>query len=133
MAAVTDSLGDMLTRVRNALVVEQETVDIPASKLKVEVARVLKDEGYIKKYTVLSRGVKKILRIELKYGPNKEQIMTHIKRVSKPGRRVYLARKEIPMILNGYGISILTTPKGVMTGRDARVTGVGGEVICEVW
>ncbi|MFA5928151.1 MAG: 30S ribosomal protein S8 [Candidatus Margulisiibacteriota bacterium] len=133
MSAVTDTIGDMLTRIRNAIRVDQENVDITASKIKTEIARILKDEGYIKKYSVLARGPKKILRIELKYGPNQEHVITNLKRVSKPGRRIYLPKSEIPRVLSGYGISIISTSRGMMTGKAARTVGVGGEVLCEVW
>ena len=132
MAIVTDTIGDMLTRIRNANAVEHESVDIPAAKQKVEIARILKEEGFVKKYSVLSRGSKKILRVELKYGAKQEKIINLIKRVSKPGRRIYLAKNDIYRVLNGYGISILSTSRGIMTGEQARKEGVGGEIMCEV-
>lgn len=133
MSAVTDTIGDMLTRIRNASVADHETVDIPSSKIKTEIARILKDEGFIKKYSVLSRGVKKFLRIELKYNDEQESVINSIKRISRPGRRVYLQKSEIPRVVSGYGISILSTSKGIMTGRQARMAGAGGEVLCEVY
>ena len=132
MSALTDTIGDMLTRIRNATVVDHETVDIPASNVKAEIARILKDEGFIKKYSVLSRGVKKYLRIELKYGVDQESVIKKIKRISTPGRRVYVKKSDIPRVMNGFGISIVSTSQGLMTGRQARMAGTGGEVLCEV-
>jgi len=132
MSALTDTVGDMLTRIRNATVVDHETVDIPASNVKAEIARILKDEGFIKKYSVLSRGVKKYLRIELKYGVDQESVIKKIKRISTPGRRVYVKKSDIPRVMNGFGISIVSTSQGLMTGRQARIAGTGGEVLCEV-
>lgn len=132
MSALTDTIGDMLTRIRNATLVEHETVDIPASKVKAEIARILKEEGFIKRFSLLSRGVKKYLRIELKYSESQESVIRTIKRISKPGRRIYVQRDEIPRVLNGFGISILSTSKGLMTGRQARMAGTGGEVLCEI-
>ncbi len=132
MSALTDTIGDMLTRIRNATVVDHETVDIPASNVKAEIARILKDEGFIKKYSILSRGVKKYLRIELKYGVDQESVIKKIKRISTPGRRVYVKKSDIPRVMNGFGISIVSTSQGLMTGRQARMAGTGGEVLCEV-
>ncbi len=131
--SLTDPVADFLTRVRNGLTARQQKVDVPASKLKVELARILKEEGYISNYKVSEEGGKKVLRVYLKYGPNNESAISRVERVSKPGCRVYVGRAEIPRVLGGMGINILTTPRGVMTGRDARKAGVGGEILCEVW
>ncbi len=131
--SLTDPVADFLTRVRNGLTARQQKVDVPASKLKVELARILKEEGYISNYKVSEEGGKKVLRVYLKYGPNNESAISRVERVSKPGCRVYVGRAEIPHVLGGMGINILTTPRGVMTGRDARKAGVGGEILCEVW
>jgi small subunit ribosomal protein S8 len=108
-------------------------VDVPASKLKLEIARILKEEGYISNFKATEEDGHKILRIYLKYGPNNEATMSKLERISKPGCRVYVGRNDIPRVLGGMGINILTTPRGVMTGRDARKQGVGGEVLCEIW
>lgn len=134
---INDPIGDMLTRIRNALMVKQESVVIPHSKLKAEIARVLLEQGYIEKYTVEKdeRGFDFLL-LKLKYfGRRRERrpVITGVKRVSKPGRRVYTKKTDIPWVLSGMGISILTTNKGVMTGQQARRQGVGGEVLCYVW
>jgi len=132
MAVVTDAIGDMLTRIRNAVNIDEEIVDIPSSNLKVEISKVLKEEGFIKKYSVLSRGAKNLLRVELKYGPEGERVISKIKRVSKPGKRVYCTYKNMPRILNGFGIAIVSTCKGIMTSYEARKSRVGGEILCEV-
>jgi len=132
MAAVTDSIADMLTRIRNGIQARHLRVDMPSSKLKVEVARVLKDEGYISNFKVNEEGKKKILRIVLRYGADGENVITTIDRVSRPGRRVYAGAREIPKVQGGLGVNILTTPRGVMTGKQARRTGVGGEILCIV-
>jgi small subunit ribosomal protein S8 len=124
---MTDPISDMLTRVRNAIAARHTKVDVPASRLKVEIARILKEEGYITNYTF------RTLRIFLRYGPKGESVISHIKRVSLPSRRVYLPGKEIPKVLGGLGISILTTSQGVMTGKKARQSNIGGEVLCEVY
>ncbi|HKM17997.1 MAG: 30S ribosomal protein S8 [Firmicutes bacterium] len=130
---LTDPIADMLTRIRNANSVKHESVDIPASRIKSELARILKEEGYIRDYKVIEDGSKKTLRIYLKYGPNKEQIITGIKRISKPGLRVYANKDQIPRVLGGLGIAILSTSQGVMTDKLARKSNIGGEVICYVW
>ncbi|MDI9419520.1 MAG: 30S ribosomal protein S8 [Bacillota bacterium] len=130
---LTDPIADMLTRIRNANSVKHESVDIPASRIKSELARILKEEGYIRDYKVIEDGSKKTLRIYLKYGPNKEQIITGIKRISKPGLRVYANKDQIPRVLGGLGIAILSTSQGVMTDKLARKSNIGGEVICFVW
>jgi small subunit ribosomal protein S8 len=133
---INDPIGDMLTRIRNALMVRHETVDIPHSKLKVEIARILKEEGYIEDYTVGDEKPGPIIHIKLKYyGSRRERrpVITNIERISKPGRRIYRARRDLPNVMSGIGIAIVTTPKGVMTAQQARRQRVGGEVLCYVW
>jgi len=129
----SDPIADMLTRVRNAITARHPKVDVPASKLKTEIARILKEEGYIANYKVAEEGVKKVIKIYLKYAPDNSPVITKIERVSRPGCRNYAGKNEIPRVQGGIGISILTTPQGVMTGRRARKEGVGGEVLCKVW
>jgi len=129
MAAVTDSIADMFTRIRNGIQARHQRVDMPSSKLKVEVARILKDEGYISSYKVNEEGKKKVLRIVLRYGSDGENVITTLDRVSRPGRRVYSGAREIPKVQGGLGVNILTTPRGVMTGKQARRSGVGGEIL----
>lgn len=128
----TDVIADMLTRIRNALQARHPKVDVPASRLKTEIARVLKEEGYILNYKVAEEGARKTIKIYLKYHANNQPVISRLERVSRPGRRVYLATDQIKPVLGGLGISIMTTPKGVMTGRQARRLGVGGEVLCVV-
>jgi small subunit ribosomal protein S8 len=123
----------MLTRLRNALGARHPKVDIPASNLKVELARILKEEGYINTYRVADEEGKRVIKLYLKYQPDASPVISRIERVSKPGRRVYAGSKEIPAIIGGMGINVLTTPKGVMTGKKARKEGVGGEILCNVW
>src|SRR6201993_2428061 len=130
---LTDPVADMLTRVRNALQARHQKVDIPASKLKLEIARILKEEGYISNYKATEEEGHKLLRVYLKYGNNNEATISNLARVSSPGCRVYVRRTEIPRVLGGMGINILTTPRGVMTGRQARKEGVGGELLCEIY
>ena len=130
---MTDPIADMLTRVRNALGAKHAKVDIPASNLKIEIARILKEEGYILNYKVIGEGAHRAIRVYLKYGPNGEKIINTIDRVSKPGCRVYVGRDEIPSVLGGLGINIISTSGGLMTGREARRRGVGGEVLCRVY
>lgn len=129
----TDPIADMLTRVRNALKARHQKVDVPASKLKAEVARILKEEGYIVNYKQAEEGSLKTIRIYLKYTPANQPAIAHLERVSRPGCRVYIGSKDVPRVLGGLGINILTTPKGVMTGRAARKEGIGGELLCQVW
>jgi small subunit ribosomal protein S8 len=129
----SDPIADMLTRVRNALIAKHQKVDVPASKLKAEVARILKEEGYIANYKLAEEGSLKLIRLDLKYTPANAPAIAHIERLSRPGCRVYVNSKEIPRVLGGLGINILTTPKGVMTGKTARKEGVGGELLCQVW
>lgn len=130
---VTDPIADMLTRVRNAIALRRRYVVIPASKLKVEIARVLKAEGYIDQYDLTKDRPQPMLRIQLKYTKDNEPVLTALKRVSKPGGRVYTKRQDIPLVLSGMGIAVLSTPKGVMTGHKAHRMGVGGEVLCHIW
>jgi small subunit ribosomal protein S8 len=129
----SDPIADMLTRVRNAIVARHPKVDVPASKLKAEIARILKEEGYIANYKVAEEGVKKVIKIYLKYGPNNSPVITKIERISRPGCRVYVGQSDIPRVQGGLGINIRTTPRGVMTGRHAHKEGVGGEVLCRIW
>lgn len=132
---INDPISDMLTRVRNAIGARQTKVDVPASRLKVEVARILKEEGYITNYSIKTTegSQARTLRIFLRYGPKGESVISHLQRVSKPSRRVYLPSDEIPKVLGGLGINILSTSKGVMTGKAARKAKVGGEVLCLVY
>ncbi len=128
-----DPIADMLTRVRNALQARHAKVDVPASRLKMEIARILKEEGYILNYKMTEEGAKRSIRIYLKYTAVNSPVISRIERISRPGCRVYVGSQEIPRILGGLGINILTTPKGVMSGSSARKEGVGGEVLCQVW
>ncbi len=130
---LTDPVADFLTRIRNSIRARHQKLDVPASKLKSEIARILKEEGYIANFKPTEENGQKVIRVYLKYGPNNEAAIRDLKRVSRPGCRVYLGRDEIRRVQGGLGISIMTTPKGVMTGRQARREGVGGEVLCEVW
>ncbi len=128
----TDPIADMLTRIRNAIGSRHPKVDVPASKLKIEIARILREEGYIINYKVAEEGPRKTIKIYLKYQPNTKPVISQLSRVSRPGCRVYANHTEIPNVLGGLGVNILTTPKGVMTGRDARKQGIGGEVLCQI-
>jgi len=137
---MTDPIADMLTRIRNAVSSRHQRVDLPASKIKAEIARILQDEGYIAGYKLVEEKAvragaagRPLIRLFLKYGPGGERVITGIQRVSRPGRRVYAGRDEVPTVLGGLGVNILTTSRGVMTGRAAQQAGVGGEVICNVW
>ncbi len=132
MSAVSDPVADMLTRMRNGLRARLQRVEMPSSKLRVEVARILKEEGYISNFKVAEEGKKKILRIFLRYDANSQSVITRLERVSTPGRRVYVGAREIPRVLGGLGINILTTPRGVMTGKAARRARVGGEILCNI-
>ncbi|HVY91587.1 MAG TPA: 30S ribosomal protein S8 [Bryobacteraceae bacterium] len=129
----SDPIADMLTRVRNAMVARHPKVDVPASKLKTEIARILKEEGYIANFKVAEEGVKKVIKIYLKYSNDNAPVITKIERVSRPGSRTYAGKDNIPQVQGGLGISILTTAQGVMTGRAARKQGVGGEILCRIW
>lgn len=130
---MTDPIADMLTRIRNALQIERPFVDVPHSKVKAAIADALKREGYIWDFEVLGEGPTTVLRIDLKYGPNGERVIQKIDRVSKPGRRIYTSLRTMPEVLQGLGISILSTPKGVLSNREARKQHVGGEVICTLY
>ena len=130
---MTDPIADMLTRIRNANTVKHETVDVPASNMKKELSRILLEEGFIRGYNVIEDGKQGIIRIQLKYGQSGEKVIQGIKRISKPGMRVYTNAYEVPKVLNGLGISIISTSKGILTDKQARKENVGGEVICYVW
>jgi small subunit ribosomal protein S8 len=130
--AATDPIADMLTRIRNGIHARHERVEMPSSKLKVEIARILKEEGYINNFKVSEEAKKKTLRVMLRYGNDGGSVISTIERVSRPGRRVYVERHQVPRILGGLGVSIVTTPKGVMTGKSARKAGLGGEVLCNI-
>lgn len=130
---MTDPIADMLTRVRNAISANHPRVDVPGSKLKLEVARILKEEGYINNFTTKGEGVKYVIRIFLRYDAKGVSSITHLSRVSRPGRRVYVAATEIPRVLGGYGINIVSTSKGLMSGKRARRERVGGEILAEVY
>lgn len=131
--SMTDPIADMLTRIRNANMVHHEYVDIPASKMKEAIARILLKEGFIRNYKLIEDGKQGILRIYLKYGPNGERVINQLVRVSKPGRRVYVGKDELPRVRGGLGIAIISTSKGIMTSAEAKKLGIGGEVICYVW
>ena len=130
---MTDPIADMLTRIRNGNDAKHDSVDIPASNIKNQLAQILLDEGFVKGYDVIDDGKQGIIRVELKYGKHNEKVISGIKKISKPGLRVYVKNDEIPRVLGGLGIAILSTSKGVMTDKNARKEGVGGEVICYVW
>jgi len=137
---MTDPIADMLTRLRNAVIAKHSRVDVPASRLKVEIARILETEGYIHGFKLVndkpdkgSNFTRQVIRINLKYGPHGEKVISGIERISRPGRRVYFRSGDVPHVLGGLGTSILTTSRGVMTGRAAVQAGVGGEVLCNVW
>jgi len=135
---MTDPIADMLTRIRNAVTAKQTRVDMPSSRLKAEIARILQDEGYIQGFKLLEDaaapgGQTRMLRLFLKYGPHGERLITGVQRISRPGRRVYFGKADVPEVLAGLGTSILTTSRGVMTGRAAVKAGVGGEVLCNIW
>jgi small subunit ribosomal protein S8 len=130
---MTDPIADMLTRVRNGVTAKFEVVDIPFSKIKESIAKILVQEGYVESYKVLEDNKQNILRIHLKYDRGKEGVISKIQRISKPGRRVYVDKEKIPLVLRGYGIAILSTSRGVITDKEARRIQVGGEVICKIW
>ena len=137
---MTDPIADMLTRLRNAVTAKHTRVDMPASKLKAEIARILHDEGYIQGFRLVEEPAEKagrqprqVIRVFLKYGPRGEKLITGVERISRPGRRVYFGCHDVPKVLAGLGTSILTTSRGVMTGRQAVKAGVGGEVLCNIW
>lgn len=129
----SDPIADMLTRIRNALIVHKESVDVPASRFKEEIARILVREGFLNGYEKVEVEGKPVLRLALKYGPRREKVIQHIRRVSRPGRRVYVTAGQVPVVRKGLGMAIISTSKGVLVDREARKLGVGGELICEVW
>jgi small subunit ribosomal protein S8 len=131
--SMTDPIADLLTRIRNAQQARHVAVEIPGSRMKASIVNILRDEGYIDNFVEDTRDERAILRIHLKYGHGGERAITGIERVSRPGRRVYCGKDEIPKVLNGLGITILSTPKGILTGTTCRKLGVGGEVLCNVW
>lgn len=130
---ITDSIADMLTRIRNANSAKHDTVQIPASNIKKSIAQILVDEGYIKSFKVIEDGKQGIIEVALKYGPNKSQVITGLRRVSKPGLRIYTNCEDMPKVQNGLGIVILSTSKGIMTDKDARKANIGGEVLAYIW
>lgn len=130
---ITDPIADMLTRIRNALTAKHEDVLVPASTVKKAIAEILLDEGYIKSYDIREDGVAKYIHIDLKYGPNKQRVIIGLKRISKPGLRIYARKDQLPKVLNGLGIAIISTSRGIMTDREARKQGVGGEVLAYIW
>lgn len=130
---MTDPIADMLTRVRNAYAAKHQKVDVPLSTIKIEIARILKEEGFINNYKVIGEGVRRNIRVYLRYGPRGEQVMSKLERVSKPGCRVYVSGTTIPNVLGGMGINILSTSRGLMTDRQARRDRIGGEILCRVY
>lgn len=130
---ITDSIADMLTRIRNANSAKHDSVKIPASNMKKAIAQILVDEGYIKGFTVEEDGKQGMMEVQLKYGPNKSQVITGLRRVSKPGLRIYSSCEDMPKVMRGLGTVIVSTPKGVMTDKDARKANVGGEVLAFIW
>ena len=131
--SMTDPIADMLTRIRNANVGRHEVVEIPGSHVKWSMAQILKAEGFVRDCEYIDDKKQGIIKIYLKYGPNKERVLTGLKRISRPGLRVYVGRQDIPKVLRGLGIAIMSTPKGIMSDKEARREGVGGEVLCYVW
>ncbi|MDQ2858417.1 MAG: 30S ribosomal protein S8 [Candidatus Eremiobacteraeota bacterium] len=133
MGVITDPIADMLTRIRNANTANHPTVDIPASKMKIAVAEILKEEGFIRSHERVDEGPQGVLRVTLKYGPEKEKVITGLRRISRPGLRVYTGRGEVPRVLGGLGLVIMSTSKGIMSGKRAKREGCGGEVLAYVW
>lgn len=130
---MTDPIADMLTRIRNSVLIKAEKVDIPASRLKVEIAKIMKEEGFIKSYKIIKDKKQGILRVTLKYAQDNRPIVEGLKRISKPGRRVYVGKDDVPSVVGGMGIAVVTTPKGILTDKACRREGVGGEVLCYIW
>ena len=130
---ITDTIADMLTRIRNAISAKHDTVDVPASNMKKSIAQILLDEGYIKSFQIIEDGKQGIIRIQLKYGPNKAPVITGLRRVSKPGLRIYTSCEDMPKVMKGLGVALISTPKGVMTDKAARKANVGGEVLAFIW
>jgi len=130
---MTDPIADMLTRIRNGNVAKKEVIEVPASNMKKAITETLKEEGFIKDYEILEDGKQGIIKIHLKYGPNKEGVITGLKRISKPSLRVYAKKDEVPRVLGGLGIAVISTSEGIMTDKKARQEGIGGEVLCYIW
>ncbi len=130
---LTDPIADMLTRIRNSILIKSEKVDMPASRMKVEIAKILKEEGFIKSYKIIKDKKQGILRLTPKYGPDGKPLISGLKRVSTPGRRVYSGKEKMPKVMGGVGIAIITTSKGILTDKECRREGVGGEVLCYIW
>jgi len=130
---LTDPIADMLTRIRNSVLIKNEKIDIPASRMKVEIAKILKEEGFVKSYKIIKDKKQGILRLTPKYGIDGKPLITGLKRISTPGRRVYIGKDEIPMVMGGVGIAVITTSKGILTDKECRREGVGGEVLCYIW
>lgn len=130
---MTDPIADMLTRIRNANMVQHESVEIPGSKIKLAIADILKNEGFIKEYDFKKDNKQGTIRVYLKYGPNREKVITGLKRISKPGLRVYAPKDQLPKVLGGLGVAVISTSQGIMTDKAARKAGVGGEVLCYIW
>jgi small subunit ribosomal protein S8 len=130
---LSDPISDMLTRLRNGLMARHQTVDIPHSNMKESIARILTEEGFVRDFEVLREGAKVTLRVVLKYTPARRPVMTHLKRISKPGLRIYTGKDRIPRVLGGMGLVIISTPRGVVSGQVAKRLGVGGELLCEIW
>ena len=133
MAVITDPIADLLTRIRNANTANHETVDVPASRMKRAIVEILKDEGFISSYQTVTEGPQGTIRVTLKYGPEKEKVITGLRRISRPGLRIYANKTEIPRVLGGLGIVIMSTSKGIMSGKQAKRAGLGGEVVAYVW
>ena len=131
--SMTDPIADMLTRIRNASSARHDKVDIPASRIKKSISQILKEEGFIRDFELVKEGPQGTLRVYLKYGPNREKVISGIRRISRPGLRVYVKRDDVPKVLGGLGVAILSTPKGLVSDRKARTEGLGGEVLCFVW
>ncbi len=130
---ITDTIADMLTRIRNAISARHDTVDVPASNMKKSIAQILVDEGYIKSFQIVEDGKQGIIRIQLKYGPNKAPVITGLRRVSKPGLRIYTSCEEMPKVMKGLGVALISTSKGIMTDKEARKANIGGEVLAFIW
>lgn len=131
--SMTDPIADLLTRIRNGLIAHHAQVDIPKSRLKLAILQILKDEGYIEDFTAIDEGPQGILRVILRYSPDGARVITGLQRVSRPGRRVYCGKDEIPKVMGGMGVAILSTPRGILAGATCQQLGVGGEVLCSVW
>ncbi|MCD6214378.1 MAG: 30S ribosomal protein S8 [Candidatus Desulfofervidus sp.] len=133
MSNITDPIADMLTRIRNAIQANKGEVEIPSSKLKLSIIRILKQEGYIQQHKLIKDGKQGIIKISLKYNEDKKSVISGLKRISKPGRRIYVKKEQLPYVLNGLGIAIISTSKGILTDKQARALGIGGEWLCSIW